>query len=79
MPSGVDGSSVLDLWRAWYFPNVETRLWITLLALINATNDFLNKCRCSKFVYLLHHNFIKCKCSGFRTAGFLIPGITWTS
>ena len=29
MPSGVDGSSVLDLWRAWYFPSVETRLWIT--------------------------------------------------
>ena len=28
MPSGVDGSSVLDLWRAWYFPSVETRLWI---------------------------------------------------
>ena len=28
MPSGVDGSLVLNLWRAWYFPSVETRLWI---------------------------------------------------
>ena len=28
MPSGVAGSLVLDLWRAWYFPSVETRLWI---------------------------------------------------
>ena len=28
MPFWVDGSLVLNLWRAWYFPNVETRLWI---------------------------------------------------
>ena len=28
MPSGVAGFLVLDLWRAWYFPSVETRLWI---------------------------------------------------
>ena len=28
MPSGVAGFLALDLWRAWYFPSVETRLWI---------------------------------------------------
>ena len=28
MPSGVAGSLVLYLWWAWYFPSVETRLWI---------------------------------------------------
>ena len=28
MPSGVAGFLVLNLWRAWYFPSVETRLWI---------------------------------------------------
>ena len=28
MPSGVAGFLGLDLWRAWYFPSVETRLWI---------------------------------------------------
>ena len=28
MPFGVAGFLALDLWRAWYSPSVEIRLWI---------------------------------------------------
>ena len=39
---------------------------LTRLAEINAIDDFINKCKCSKFPNSLHRHIIKCKCSDFR-------------
>ena len=42
------------------------RKFITRQSEINAIDDFINKCKCSKFPNSLHRHIIKCKCSDFR-------------